>query len=272
MKEEKAHRGRGLRGSGLGLTRSWHDTLPAGGRDALQQLTVLFTAYVAYDLIRIVSRGREVVAIAHSQAVIDAQKALHIYWEPWLQQEALRSQAVVEFLNWFYSSVHLPAILLTLAWVYLCRHEVWLLFRNAFLAMNAIGLTIFALVPVAPPRLVPTSGMIDTKYLYADQGFNTGVMAFVTNPYAAMPSLHMGYALFTAVALWVLCRGLAMRVLAVVYSVVVLASIVLTGNHYFLDAVAGAGVLALAFAVSFASAAGRAPLPAAVASHDGDAA
>jgi hypothetical protein len=225
---------------------SWIRELPAGGRDAVRQMLILLTAFVGYDIIRIGTRGREVVALAHAQGVIDAEKALHIYWEPYLQRQILGARVVVESLNWFYAEVHIPAIFFTLALIYLYRHESWRRFRNAFLFMNAIGLTIFASIPVAPPRLVPTSDMIDTKFLYAGDGVQTGVMAFVTNPYAAMPSLHIGYALFLSVALWTLTTSRLAKVVAVAYPVAVLASIVLTGNHYFLDALAGAGVLVLA--------------------------
>ena len=112
--------------------------------------------------------------------------------------------------------------------------------------------------------------MIDTKFLYSGDSLQGGVMSFVTNPYAAMPSLHMGYALFTAMALWMLCPGKLARVIAIAYPVAVLASIVLTGNHYFLDALAGAGVLALAWALVRAVPAAVSPglVPATVADDD----
>ena len=233
-------------------TRSWRRALPAGGRDALHQLIILVTAFALYDIVRVVSRGREVVALTHSQSIIDAERALRIYWEPAMQRAILDDRMVVETLNWFYARVHVPAIFFTLVLIYLFRNESWRRFRNAFLVMDAIGLAIFVFIPVAPPRLVPGSGMIDTKFLYAGDSLQTGVMSFVTNPYAAMPSLHFGYALFTAMALWTLGPSRLARVLAIAYPVAVLSSIVLTGNHYFLDALAGALVLAVAWAVVLA--------------------
>ena len=249
MKDETDRNRRTVRERSIELTRSWRRALPAGVRDALRQLIILVTAFALYDLVRIVSRGREVVALAHSQRVIDAERALRMYWEPALQRAVLDSRTAVEALNWFYARVHVPAIFLTLVFIYLYRYESWRRFRNAFLIMDAIGLAIFVLIPVAPPRLVPASEMIDTKFLYAGDSLQGGVMSFVTNPYAAMPSLHFGYAVFTAVALWTLWPSPLARVVAIAYPVAVLASIVLTGNHYFLDALAGAGVLAVAFAV-----------------------
>ena len=249
MKDETDRNSRRVRERYGESTRSWRRALPAGGRDALRQLIILVTAFALYDIVRIVSRGREVVALAHSQSVIDAEKALRIYWEPAMQRAILGDRLVVESLNWFYARVHVPAIFFTLVLIYLYRNESWRRFRNAFLIMDAIGLAIFVFIPLAPPRLVPGSGMIDTKFLYAGDSLQAGVMSFVTNPYAAMPSLHFGYALFTAVALWTLWSSPLARVVAIAYPVAVLASIVLTGNHYFLDALAGAAVLAVAFAV-----------------------
>lgn len=248
MKEKMGRDRRTVRERFGELTRSWRRALPAGGRDALRQLIILVTAFALYDLVRIVSQGREVVALAHSQGIIHAEKALRIYWEPALQRAILGNRTTVESLNWFYARVHVPAIFLTLVLIYLYRNDSWRRFRNTFLVMDAIGLAIFVSIPVAPPRLVPGSGLIDTKFLYSDS-LQTGVMSFVTNPYAAMPSLHFGYSLFTAAALWILCPSRLARVVAIAYPVAVLASIVLTGNHYFLDALAGASVLAVAAAI-----------------------
>jgi hypothetical protein len=248
MKENMggSRRTSGVRGGEL--TRSWRRALPAGGRDALRQLIILVTAFALYDLVRIVSRGREVVALAHSQGIIHAEKVLHIYWEPTLQRAILDNRTTVESLNWFYGHVHVPAIFITLVLIYIYRNDAWRRFRNTFLVMDAIGLVIFVSIPVAPPRLVPGSGMIDTKFLYSDS-LQSGVMSFVTNPYAAMPSLHFGYALFTAAALWILWPNPLARAVAIAYPAVVLSSIVLTGNHYFLDALAGASVLAASWAI-----------------------
>lgn len=225
-------------------------TLPAGILDAAKQLLILFSAFVAYDMIRVLALGREVDAIRHSEALVRLERALGIYWEPAMQAAALRHDAAIDSLNWAYSRIHLPAIAITLCWIYLRRFDKWRLYRNAFLLMNFIGVTVFALLPLAPPRLVVESEMIDTKFLVDGEAIHTGVLSFVTNPYAAMPSLHLGFALFTSVALWTLARGPVARVVAVVYAVVILLSIVTTGNHYLLDGVAGAATLALAFLLS----------------------
>jgi membrane-associated phospholipid phosphatase len=117
--------------------------------------------------------------------------------------------------------------------------------------MNLLAMTIFALLPVAPPRLVPTSGVVDTLYLYSTSNYHSGILSFVTDQYAALPSLHIGYALFLSLAVFLLTTNRLARVLAAVYPVIVLAAILITGNHYLLDAVAGAAVLAVAFVANY---------------------
>ena len=260
-----------LRDSGLQLTRSWRGALPAGGRDALRQFLILLACYAAYDVARVAVRGREAVAQANAQVIINAEKALHLYVEPFIQGKASHVHALVVFMDWFYANVHISATILVLVWIYLYRHETFGFFRNLFLTMNALAMVVFAMLPVAPPRLVPTSGVVDTLYLYSTNNYHSGVMSFVTNQYAALPSLHIGYALFLSLVVWLLTTNRLARVLAAVYPVLVLAAIIITGNHYVLDAAAGVVVLAIAFAVNYGLAPQSVPEAITVSTRDRDA-
>ena len=161
-----------LRDSGLQLTRSWRGALPAGGRDALRQFFILLACYAAYDVARVVVRGREAVAQANAQVIINAEKALHLYVETFIQGKASHVHALVVFMDWFYANVHISATILVLVWIYLYRHETFSFFRNLFLTMNALAMVAFAMLPVAPPRLVPTSGVVDTLYLYSTNNYH----------------------------------------------------------------------------------------------------
>lgn len=248
-----------FRDSGADLTRSWRGGLPSGGRDALRQLLILLSAYAAYDVARIVVRGREAAAMANAQAIINAEKALHLYVEPYLQSKAIYFHGFVEFMDWFYANVHIPATILILAWIYLYRHETFGFFRNVFLTMNVLGMTFFVMLPVAPPRLVPTSGIVDTLFLYSSTSYRSGIMSFVTNQYAALPSLHIGYALFLSTAVYLLTKNRLARILAAVYPVVVLVAIIATGNHYWLDAAAGVLVAGVSYLANYGFARQRAP-------------
>ena len=264
---ERNHR---LRDSGMELTRSWRGALPAGGRDAARQFAILLACYAAYDVARVFVRGREAVAMSNALAIMNAEKALHVYVEPFIQTMASHVHVLVLFMDWFYSSVHIPATILVLVWIYLYRNETWGFFRNVFLTMNVLAITIFATVPVAPPRLVPTSGVVDTLFLYSSSSYRSGVMSFVTNQFAALPSLHIGYALFLTLAIYLLTTNRLARVLAAVYPVVVLGAIIITGNHYWVDAVVGAMVLGVAFVANYSIAPERAPAAIAVLSRRGD--
>ena len=240
-----------LRDSGIGLTRSWRGALPAGGRDALRQVLLLLSCYATYDVARIVVRGREAVAMANAQGIINSEKALHLYVEPFIQTMASHVHVLIEFMDWFYANSHLPATILILVWIYLYRNETFAFFRNVFLTMNVLAMTIFAVFPVAPPRLVPTSGVVDTLYLYSTTNYRSGIMSFVTDQYAALPSLHIGYALFLSLAIYLLTINRLARVLAALYPVLVFAAIIITGNHYVLDVAAGVAVLAVSFAANW---------------------
>ena len=259
-----------LRDAQIGLTRSWRGALPAGGRDALRQVLLLVLCYATYDVARVVVRGREALAMANAQDIINAEKAMRLYVEPAIQTAASHIHVLIEFMDWFYASVHLPATVLILVWIYLYRHEAFGFFRNVFLTMNALAMTLFAVFPVAPPRLVPTSGVVDTLFLYSPTNYRSGVLSFVTDQYAAFPSLHIGYALFLTLAVCLLTTNRLARVLAAVYPLFVFAAIIVTGNHYILDVVAGVVVLGVSFAANYGLAPQGAPEAIAVFARDRD--
>jgi membrane-associated phospholipid phosphatase len=115
--------------------------------------------------------------------------------------------------------------------------------------MNFVAVIVFALLPTAPPRMIFTSGVADINFLHGVRQhiLENGLLA---NPFAAMPSLHFGYALFIGIMLYTLARGHWTRYLGFVYAVVVLVAIVATGNHFIIDAVAGALVVLAAWVLA----------------------
>jgi membrane-associated phospholipid phosphatase len=215
-----------------------------GVEDMLRQVTIMLICYAAYDLSRAFVQGREAVAMANGVFFMNLEKALGIFWEPWIQGRVSSVEPLMGFLVWAYGSLHLPLIIGTLIWVFTQRRREWTLYRNWFLAMNFVAVLIFFLLPTAPPRMIFTSGVADINYLHGlrAQIFENGLLA---NPFAAMPSLHFGYALLVAVALFMLADQRWLRWLGFVYAAVVLVAIVATGNHFIVDAVAS-GLVALA--------------------------
>jgi len=224
---------------------------PSGGEDVVRQLLIMVVCYAAYDVSRALAQGREAVALANGVFFMNLEKALGIWWEPWIQGRVSTVEPLMTTLVWIYQYAHLPIIIGAMVWVFTQHRGAWVLYRNWFLVMNFVAVIVFALLPTAPPRMIFTSGVVDINFLH---GVRTSILenGLLANPFAAMPSLHFGYALFIGIMLYALARGRWTRYLGFLYAVVVLVAIVATGNHFIIDAVAGAlvALAAWAFAVN----------------------
>jgi membrane-associated phospholipid phosphatase len=225
--------------------------VPSGAEDLLRQGLIMLVCYAAYDLSRAIVQGREAVAYANGLFFMNLEKALGIFVESWIQSRVSSFEPAMAFLVWSYQSLHLPVVIATLIFAFSQRRSSWPLVRNCFLAMNFTAVIVFAVLPTMPPRMLFTSGIADMNYLFGvrSQILENGVLA---NPYAAMPSLHFGYALFVAVVIFMFARQRWLRRLALLYPVLVLIAIIATGNHFILDALGGAlvAIAASVFAVN----------------------
>ena len=224
--------------------------------DVLRQALIMLVTYAAYDLSRTFVRGREMVAMDHGIYFMNLEKALGIYWEPWIQARVSAVEPVMSIFIWAYSNLHLPLIIGSLVWVFTQHRGSWTRVRNWFLAMNFMALIMFYLLPTAPPRMIFTSGIVDSAYLLGVRSeiFDNGLLG---NPYAAMPSLHFGYALFFALILASLLRHPWLRWGGFAYAALVLVAIVATGNHFIVDALAGGLVVLAAYVFAVNVQAGR---------------
>jgi membrane-associated phospholipid phosphatase len=221
-------------------------SVPKGAEDVLRQVLIMLMCYAAYDVSRALVQGREAVAYANGVFFMNVEKALGIFVEPWVQGRVSSVEPIMAFLVWSYQSLHLPVILATLVFAFTQRRSSWRFVRNWFLGMNFMAVIVFALLPTMPPRMLFTSGVADINYLFGARSeiLENGVLA---NPFAAMPSLHLGYALFVAVVLFMFARRRWSRVLVLLYPVLVFVSIIATGNHFILDALGGALVAVAAY-------------------------
>src|SRR6476661_7589910 len=136
--------------------------------------------------------------------------------------------------------------------VALRRNHAFPLVRNVFIVANAIGLACYTLYPAAPPRMLGSLGFVDTLN-ETSVNHHSGLIASLSNPYAAMPSLHTAYALIVGISAVMLVRTRVLRVLWAFYPALVVFSIVATANHFFLDAAGGAGVAMLAALAVYAA-------------------
>lgn len=208
----------------------------------LREVAMVVVAYAVYYVVRGFTEGGASTAIDHAHRIIAVEQWLRVFWEPAWQSFFTRSRASTLFFNAVYIWWHWPVIIVVGLWLFLERPRAYYTYRWAFLVSGAIALIFFGALPVAPPRL-SSPEIVDTISLHSGAYRTYEAPAFV-NQYAAFPSLHFAWSVLASIALFAQTRGLALRTIAVVSPVAVLMSIVVTGNHFLIDAAAGV-VLAL---------------------------
>ena len=213
------------------------------------ELLFLIPAYTAYQYVRGAVHGKAGDAFDNATRLIDIEEKLHIFHEAWLQQLILPKVWLVDFFNYLYIWGHLPVIIAVAIWLYTRHRENYALFRNAFLISGLIALIGFSTVPLAPPRYMPEFGFTNT--IIHAQSYYAFQNPKIVNQYAAMPSLHFGWDLLVAIAIGTNVRWRGLKLVAAVMPLLMLSGIVLTANHYFLDAAAGGFVSLLALAIAY---------------------
>ena len=232
-----------------------HRTLPAAARAvltsfAVREVALVLFGYVAYFLVRGQTQGSHAQAVANSHKVVDLEKVAGFFWEPSIQDRIVDQQWIVNLANWMYIYGHWPLIAIVASWLLWKRRETFTLFRTAFFISGAVGVAVFVLFPVAPPRLAGI-GVVDTVTLHSS-AYRVLQPAAFTNQYAAVPSLHFGWDLLIGLALVTNARWLAARIFGAVVPVLMFAAIVLTANHYIFDAIAGGAVALTCLAAAYA--------------------
>jgi hypothetical protein len=155
-------------------------------------------------------------------------------------------------MNYYYATLHFVVTVGVLTWLFVARKRVYRGLRTAWFALTLVALAGFFLYPLAPPRLLPAYGYIDTLATYHTWGsFADPNIAEHTNQFAAMPSLHIGWAVWSAIAVIYTTRKWWARTLAVLYPVATLLVIVGTANHFVIDAVAGVAVVGVGFGIQY---------------------
>ena len=196
--------------------------------------------------------ARARTAFRHAEQIVDAERFLGLYHEHSIQQAFLGADWFISFWNIFYGTVHFVLPVVALVWLYRKAPGRYVLWRNTLLFMLGLALVAFVLYPLTPPRLMPEHfGFVDTAADY----FNFGPQVTITfdangqptaaavrefgNLFAAMPSLHVGWSTWVTLALWPMVRRPWGRVLLVLYPAAVIFGIVVTANHWLLDAAGG---------------------------------
>ena len=208
--------------------------------------------YFVYSTIRNSNEGGLRIARSNALTLIRWQESLGINHERILQEWALNFRPLIIACNYFYGSLHFVVTAGVMIFLYRKFPDEYPLWRNTLAASTAIALIGFTFWPLMPPRLMPEHfGFVDTLDRYPTfWSFKRGAVNEISNQYAAMPSVHCAWALWCALALVPRLRQGWAKALAALYPVGTVTSIVLTANHYFLDAVGGFAVLGVGYALA----------------------
>jgi PAP2 superfamily len=235
-----------------------------------KEALIMFGFYVVYSIARNqfgsarVADGEEPVqAFRNALRVIRWERAVSSFQEEPIQELFLGWRAFLQFWNVFYGTAHFAVTMGAFVWLFRRGGRRFPAMRNALAFSTALAIVGFSLFPLMPPRLLNDDGLYGGNRLAAEQGiehfgftdtieefggpwkFDSGAGAKVSNQYAAMPSMHIGWAAWSTWAMWPLARRRWARQLLAAYPVMTLFCIVVTGNHFVLDAVGGLVTLAI---------------------------
>jgi hypothetical protein len=216
--------------------------LPNGLLDVLRQVSLFLAAYLAYRLVRGLVEGRASAAFQHARELISVERTLHLFVEPSVQAWASGSHFVMLSASWLYVNAQTSVTLAGLLYIYLRYNRSFYFVRNMCMIGMAIALVGYTVFPTAPPRFMPEWGFIDSVsgLTGVHVSHASGAMTALFNPYAAVPSMHVAFALMIGWPLARLTRWRAVRLAWLLYPFLMTFVIVVTANHFILDALLGA--------------------------------
>ena len=224
------------------MTRTWYWSsrwLPQGWFDALRQLALFAGAYYAYRLVRGFVDGQASLAFDHARMLVDAERAMGLFFEPGLQAWAKGEEWLLTFANWMYVNSHFLVTTTFLVWLYIARNHAFYFVRNMFMVAMGFALVGYLAYPTAPPRFLPEWGFTDTVANFVGESAENSADVLY-NPFAAAPSMHVAFALMIAIPAFRLVRRRPLKALWAAYPALVTFVVVVTANHYWVDAVLGA--------------------------------
>ncbi|MEV5219953.1 phosphatase PAP2 family protein [Streptomyces syringium] len=230
-------------------------TAPLGKRPRWwTELPLIAVVYAVYSAGRLLVRGDVQSAVDHGLSILDLEKTFRINFEHPLNRLFTEHASLGIPADFAYASLHYLLTPALLIWLFKCRPADYRPLRTWLMVSTLIGLIGFTLLPTCPPRLLdPGYGFVDTMAQYGSYGWWGGEasaprgLGGLTNQYAAMPSLHVGWALWCGVVLWRYGRTTWAKIAGVGYPLAITIIVMGTANHYFLDAVAGAVVMGVGF-------------------------
>jgi membrane-associated phospholipid phosphatase len=228
---------------------------PQRGRRARWWSEILVIVWLCwvYDAINNLAPLRQATAYSHAHGIWDFERSLHLDPEATLDHWLTHHHTVALLVSTYYDNAHFVVTLGLVGWLWWRHPTLYRPMRTSLVLTNVVALTVFWLYPTAPPRLFDPSRYTDVvAATHAVGSFHSGALATAANQLAAMPSLHIAWAVWSAYALWqILGRGRPrLRWLVWVYPVITAGAVMSTGNHWLLDVLAGLGTTALATLVA----------------------
>jgi membrane-associated phospholipid phosphatase len=216
--------------------------LPRGWLDVLRQVSLFAAAYGGYRIVRGLVENDGTAAFQHAREVIQLERTLHVFVEPSIQAWASSSHFVMEVASWVYVNAQFSVTVGALLFLYVQRNRSFYFVRNMLLIGMAIALVGYAVFPIAPPRFLPEWGFVDSvsDMTGLHLSHSSALFSDFVNPYAAVPSMHVAFALMIGWPMARLARWRLARVLWLGYPFLIAFVIIATANHYILDAVLGA--------------------------------
>lgn len=234
------------------------DTAPAAGgkrRHPLQwvgEIVLLRVFEFGYMFVKDLAQSGGLAtksrAYLNGRRLVELERTLHLSSEPWLQGLFIGSTTVIRLFNLYYTTMHFFVTLAVLVWMYVRQPNQYSRARSILLVSSAVALIGYFAFPLVPPRLYyyECDCLVDTLDVVGGSlSYYSNQVRHLANPYAAMPSVHMTWALWAGLAMIRFGGRRLLTVIGVTHIVLTLAAIVVTGNHYWLDAVGGALVLAI---------------------------
>ena len=214
------------------------------------EILAILGFYLVYSVIRNANGSHPMHAFDDAKRVISFEHHLGIFHEPTIQRWALHSKALIITANYMYGSLHFIVTIWVAVWLFRSYSDDYPRFRNTLAITTALALIGFTIFPLMPPRLLAESGLhigfVDTLQRYPTfWSFDSGPAARVSNQYAAMPSVHIAWSTWCALALVPRMKTLPRKILAAAYPVSTLIVIVITANHYLIDALGGLLILSI---------------------------
>ncbi|MFB7501895.1 phosphatase PAP2 family protein [Streptomyces sp. NPDC056161] len=214
----------------------------------LSEFLLVTGLFLVYKVGRQLAAGHTGEALHNARRVWDLERTLHLPDEATVQSALLHGDVLVHLANTYYATVHFPATLGFLVWLYLRRPAHYRWARRVLAAVTAAALVLPFTFPLAPPRMLTATGMEDTARVYGPSVYGPPSSDHLSNQFAAMPSLHFAWALMVAIGLIAATRS-RWRWLWLLHPAATLLVIVGTANHYWLDAIVATAMLGLALAL-----------------------